>query len=105
MAAASGMDNDPIVDEIRGMLSCYTHDHPGALADAYRYNSASVRIKIEDSRFAGLSKGDRHDTVWDDYISHLTSETISDISMLILVTPGERHVLDLEFSEPTRSFS
>lgn len=101
MATGNEIGSDPIVAEIREMLGRYRMVHPEAIADAYRYNNASVRIKIQDPRFAGMSKGDRHDDVWDNYVSRLSDETQSDVSMLLLVAPGELSFLGEEFADPS----
>jgi stress-induced morphogen len=52
------------VDRIRAALDEYEQANPGAAATLYRQGPATVRIRIVDLAFAGLSKGDRHDRVW-----------------------------------------
>ncbi len=42
--------SDPVIDEIKGVLSSYEKDHPGAKIDLYRQNTASVRVRIIDLR-------------------------------------------------------
>src|SRR5271157_1340202 len=55
---------DEILEEIRTVLVSYQRDHPSARIDLYRQNSASVRVRIVDSDFSGMSKKERHNLVW-----------------------------------------
>ncbi len=63
-------------------------------ADAYRYNSASIRVRVIDSRFEGLPVEKRHDLV-EPTLEKLPIETQGDIMSLYTFAPGEIH-------DPTR---
>ena len=64
--------------------------------DAYRYNSASLRVRIVDKRFNSLSRDER-DTIVEPYIARLSESTQSDIINLVLLSPSE-------FDNPSDSF-
>ena len=44
------------------------------LADAYRYNSASIRVRVIDPRFDGLSR-EKRDVMVEEYLDQLPPET------------------------------
>lgn len=71
---------------------------------AYRYNPASIRVRVVDPRFAGLSKGKRFDMVIP-HIRELPDETQMDITLLVLLTPDEvrTSTMNMEFENPTPS--
>ena len=56
--------------------------------DAYRYNSASIRIRIIDSRFKRLTRGKRYDIV-EPVLEELDENTQADIMNIVLLYPGE----------------
>ena len=72
--------------------------------DVYRYNCASIRVRIVDERFQGLSLVDRHEHVLP-LIHSLPEETQLDITVLLLLAPDElqRSLLNFEFEAPTPS--
>lgn len=79
--------------------------------DAYRYNSASLRVRIVDERFEGVDREGR-DAMVETYIDSLPSSTQSDIVNLVLVTPTELSapsgtfrgfMLNTEFDNPSPS--
>jgi hypothetical protein len=76
--------------------------------EAYRFNSASIRIRIIDSRFEGMPIDEREDLVWP-LLDMLPKQTRADISLLLLLAPSEigvlnRHMLvNLEFNDPRPS--
>ena len=57
-------------------------------SDAYRYNSASIRVRVIDQRFEGLSREDR-DAKVEPLLDQLPVETQNDIITLLTLTPGE----------------
>ena len=73
--------------------------------DAYRYNSASIRVRVVDSRFEGKSLDER-DTMVETYIHRLPTEIQRDIMFLLTLAPGEGEtsvregLLNLEFEDP-----
>ena len=56
--------------------------------DAYRFNSASIRIRIIDPRFDGLRLEARHALV-DPILERLPESTQGDILTLLIFTPAE----------------
>ncbi|HEX4129079.1 MAG TPA: hypothetical protein VHZ24_03485 [Pirellulales bacterium] len=76
--------------------------------DAYRYNSASLRLRIVDPAFKGLSHDERDARV-EPFLSKLDERTQADIMNLVLLYPGEEaesfraHLFNEEFEHPSRS--
>jgi len=77
-------------------------------ADAYRYNSASVRVRIVDSKFRGLTREQRDDFV-EPLLEQLDPKTQGDIMSLVLLYPGEVNesfrasINNEEFEHPSQS--
>jgi stress-induced morphogen len=71
---------------------------------AYRYNSASIRVRIVDESFRGKSKLERQELVLP-VLEKLPDETQSDITILLLLAPEEvdQSMMNLEFENPTPS--
>ena len=59
-----------------------------AQADAYRYNLASIRVRVIDSRFEGLSFNQRV-TMIEPCLEQLPDRTYGDIITLFLFTPAD----------------
>ena len=59
-----------------------------ATVDAYRHNSASLRIRIIDDRFRALPPEDR-DKLVEPTLDQLPPDTQSDVINLLLMHPGE----------------
>ena len=76
--------------------------------DAYRYNSASLRVRIVDSKFKDLNRESRDDLV-EPHLSELDQATQGDIMNLVLLFPGEvdasirARLMNDEFEHPSRS--
>jgi hypothetical protein len=70
----------------------------------FRYNSASLRVRIIDERFAGLSLDEREDLVWP-LLQSLPNRVRDDIKILLLLAPDETtgSLMNLEFEKPSRS--
>jgi hypothetical protein len=96
---------DAVIEEIRKVLAPFGIDHPGAKIDLYRQNSASVRVRIIDRDFAGMSKRERNELVWKKYLDSLSDDAQADISMLVLLAPDEmaKSMANLEFDDPVPS--
>src|SRR5690348_5185426 len=94
-------ESDEILDQIVGVLRQYEADHPGSSIDLYRQNSVSVRIRIIDPAFQGMSRVDRNDQVWH-YLGKLPEESQQDISMLVLLDSSERgkSFSNMEYEDP-----
>lgn len=64
--------------------------------DAYRYNSASLRVRVIDKRFESIPREER-DVLVEPSIDMLPMETQSDIVSLVLLAPSE-------FDQPSETF-
>ena len=85
-------------------LRSYEERRPRAKIEMYRHNSISIRIRVIDPAFARLEKSDRHATIWK-HLETLPEEIQTDVSMLVLLTPGEvkTSMANLEFENPSPS--
>jgi stress-induced morphogen len=76
--------------------------------DAYRYNSASIRVRVIDPRFEGKSAEER-DALVEPLLATLDEATQADIMNLLTLTPDEakgsfRYFLaNEEFEDPSPS--
>lgn len=76
--------------------------------DAYRYNSASIRVRIIDSRFEGLSD-EKRDEMVEPLIQQLGEAIQADIMNLLTIAPSEvggfsgKSLVNREFEDPTPS--
>src|SRR5262245_27925791 len=95
---------DEIIEQIIGVLRSYEADHPKSRIDLYRQNPVSVRVRIIDPDFSGLTKIERSKMAWN-YLGHLPDDIQSDISTLILLAPEETSMsfANLEFEDPVPS--
>jgi hypothetical protein len=66
--------------------------------DAYRYNSASLRVRVIDKRFESMPREDR-DSVVEPFIDRLPPSTQADIVTLVLLAPSELHEPSVTFRE------
>ena len=90
--------SDDILEQVIAVLRNYEATHPDAVIDLYRQNSVSIRVRIVDPAFQGMSKKERNDLVWD-YLDTLSEDAQADISMLVLLAPTEveKSMGNLEF--------
>lgn len=96
-----GLDADADLRAVAAVLDQYLADHPGAEAELYRRGNHLVRVRVVDDRFAGLTRGQRHQAVWD-YLLRVPEEVLSDVSYVVAITPGERDTgSSIEFDHPT----
>ncbi len=81
------------------------------MVDAYRYNSASIRLRVIDPRFEGLSR-EKRDEMVERYLEELPPETQRDIVSLFTFAPSEldqtpttfrQYLLNMEFEDPSPS--
>jgi hypothetical protein len=76
--------------------------------DAYRYNSASLRVRVIDPVFQGKSQAQR-DRLVSRLLDRLPVPIQADIVMLVTLTPNEARdfggsfLENLEFDNPSRS--
>ena len=82
-----------------------------AKADAYRYNPASIRVRVIDPRFEGLSV-EKRDAMVEPYLDRLPERTQADIINLYTFAPSElqqtgrsfrEFFLNAEFDDPSPS--
>ena len=80
--------------------------------DAYRFNAASIRVRVIDPRFEGLTDGKR-DAMIEPILEELPDQTRSDIISLFTFAPSELEpeadnyeveVFNTEFERPSRSY-
>jgi stress-induced morphogen len=80
-------------------------------ADSYRYNSASIRVRVIDPRFEGMSREQR-DAMVEQYLDKLPPETQRDIVTLFTFAPSElkrtpttfrEYMVNTEFDDPSPS--
>jgi len=95
---------DDNVKAIAKAMEAYLEDHRDAKVALYRHNSVSIRIRVIDPTFRSMSKSERHALVWQ-YLEKLPEEVGEDISMLVVLAPGEekRSIGNLEFIDPSPS--
>src|SRR5579864_1433133 len=95
-----GEKTDEYVRQILEALQGYTALNASAKIDVYRYNPASIRIRIVDPGFKGLNKVEREEQVWK-ILEKLPDDTQQEISILLLLTPEEKKTsfLSLEFDD------
>ena len=95
---------DPILRQIAAGLGEYADAHPGAVIEAYRQNSVSVRVRVVSPAFAGKSRAQREDEVWA-ALNDLPEEAVAEISLLLLLTPAEAmsSFANVEFDDPIPS--
>jgi hypothetical protein len=95
---------DSIIERIITSLGCCLEDHPEAEIGLSRHNSVSIRVRIIDSAFQGITRAGHSDLVWK-YFNGLSEEDQSEISSLILLTPAEteQSFANFEFNNPVPS--
>ena len=80
-------------------------------ADSYRYNSASIRVRVIDPQFEGMSR-EKRDAMVEQYLDLLPPETQRDIVTLFTFSPSELEptpktfrecMLNTEFDDPSPS--
>ena len=93
-------------DETRGVEDVLRREFP--TTDAYRYNSASIRVRVIDDRFKGKSIEER-DAMVEPLLDQLPKHTQADIVNLLTLYPDESkdsfraHLANEEFDNPSDS--
>ena len=94
-------DVDDGVRHCVAVLERYVTDRPGACAEVYRHGRYSIRIRVVWDGFRRTPAGSRI-IPFLDTVKALPDEVISDIALVVLVTPQElgRGHLNEEFDNP-----
>ena len=66
--------------------------------DAYRFNSASIRVRVIDRRFEGLPR-EKRDALVEEYLDKLPPDTQRDIVTLFTFAPSELALTPTTFRE------
>jgi hypothetical protein len=105
MAAIIRGPKDAAVRSLKKALDEYELAHEGAEASLYRQNDASIRARIIDRRFEGMGKSRRHNHVWDFLQSRVPGDTLSELSLLLPLSPAElkSSFANFEFDDPVQS--
>jgi hypothetical protein len=96
--------SDAAVRRVLDVLREYEAQHPRARIDAYRQNSASVRVRIIDPDFDELERAAREELVWK-ILEQMPESIQTQITLLLLLTPKEAEFsfVNFEFDNPTPS--
>jgi stress-induced morphogen len=93
-------------DETRMVENVLRTEFPNT--DAYRYNSASIRVRIVDPKFEGKST-EKRDAMVERLLDQLPDEIQADIMNLLTLYPNETtksskaYLLNMEFEDPSPS--
>lgn len=89
---------------VERVLRAYTAAHHNAAVAVRRQNSVSIRVRVVDPDFEGVSRADRDDQIWG-ILNQLPERVRSQITMLLLLTPDEtgKSLANLEFEFPIQS--
>lgn len=92
-----GKRMDDALRAVGKALAAYEDANPAADASYCRADRASIRIRVVDAAFVGLTKAARGDLVWPT-LRTLPDDVQDEISVLLLLAPDE--VDQYEFSAP-----
>ena len=75
------------------------------LPEAYRYNPASIRLRLVHDCFEGKSRTEREKMVYPILEKNLPKDTWQDITVALLLAPAdvENSLMNREFEHPTPS--
>jgi stress-induced morphogen len=105
MATIARGTTDPAVQAIKDALDAYEAAHPGAEVALYRHNPASIRVRVIDRRFEGMTRSRRHAHVWDFLAARVSEDTLAEISQVLTLPPAElkNSFANSEFEDPVPS--
>ena len=105
MATITRGSQDPIVEKVKQVLDEYEQLHPGAVASVYRQNSASIRVRVIDAAYEGISRSQRHDELWKFITERMSQDDAEEISVLLPLIPSEveKSFMNFEFDDPIPS--
>jgi stress-induced morphogen len=94
-------------DETRRLETAIRSHYPNT--EAYRYNSASIRVRVIDDAFVGKEDGERRRMV-KRLLGSIPEDTTTDIMMILTMTEDETNgrynrysLINLEFENPSPS--
>ena len=93
-------------DETRKVEALFRTEFPKT--DAYRFNSASIRLRVIDDRFEGKSIAEREAMVFP-LLKKVPKKTRDDVLLLLTLAPSEQStvnsqtLMNLEFEQPLPS--
>ena len=92
---------DKYVKRFVAALQDYVGTHPNAEVELFRANPGSIRVRIIDPDYKGLSDEEREDPVWE-YLNQLPEDTVGFLSTLLLITPQEakKSIANVDFENP-----
>lgn len=104
MATVRGI-TDAQVQALKDALDAYETEHPGAEASLYRHNPGSIRLRVIDRRFEGMTKSRRHADLWDFLAARVNQDTLADVSQVLTLAPAELKMsfANSEFEDPISS--
>ena len=82
-------DHDEVLDAVGKILRTYEDRHPRARIEAYRQDSASIRVRIIDPDFEGLDRANRRENAWR-LLDDLSEDVLSRLNLLLLPAPREK---------------
>lgn len=99
------IDPSQQTDETRQIEDLLRRAFPAAQVDAYRHNTASIRVRVIDAGFRRKSLVDREEAVLPLLKNALPEDVVGDIMVLLLLTPEEapQNFMNLEFEHPEPS--
>ena len=92
--------------KIEKLLREHFPDHPPEFPPkAYRYNPASIRVRVVSERFSGKDLVERSELVYPILEKNLPEETWQDVTVILLLPPEEVEdsFMNREFEKPTPS--
>lgn len=98
---------DPAVRALQRRLAEYEARYPNAEIELYRSNAACIRVRVVDRRFGRMSFTDRHDHLWDFLQEGVPDDVMSQISVLLPVTPAQakQDNYRIDFDDPVAARS
>lgn len=95
---------DKILKQIVKVLEKYDEKYSRARIETYRQNSVSVRIRVINPDFKGMSRSQREEEIWT-FLDQLPEEVAQEVSLLLLYTPEEakKAFANMEFDDPIPS--
>ena len=102
MATVTRGPVDPIVQDLKAALETYEAAHPSAESSLYRQNAGSVRVRMMDRRFEGMSKSRRDNEVREFLAARVPEDTVAEVSQVLTVAPAELRTsfANFEFEQP-----